>query len=446
LSGRPWLRFGVVAGGMFAACQFSHGQWQGDGSSQPPDAGMCTSLSTECVGDSLRYCMEVGGSAMDIPCGWGCESGPPPRCRHVIPSGSGGVETNGVTAADVAGDMLLPTTLLGGETLDSDNGRIGITGDLDKHHSSTEGIENGIDFRFRGPISMWRFGSLTINGTITVIGARPVALVSDGEVIINGVVNASGICSGFIAGPGGGSGGSNESQAGFPPVGITVGGGSGATLTSGGGGGGHGSNGGDGVAAQGGVPYGDVEIKLLVGGAGGGAGGGGANYGRGGGGGGALQIISNTRITVIGSGGINAGGCGGKFGTGNGDSGGGGGAGGAILLEAPIVTINGVLAANGGGGGGGGGGNATAGSNGRLDRMPAAGGLGDGTNEAGGAGAAAETPPGNGSNGTNPGGGGGAIGRIRINTRKGDGAMVSGATLSPGMADPQFSTGSAATR
>ena len=106
------------------------------------------------------------------------------------------------------------------------------------------------------------------------------------------------------------------------------------------------------------------------------------------------------------------------------------------MLEAPVVTVGGTLAANGGGGGG----NAisldASGSCGTPDSIAAPGGI-----------STASNPGGNGSAGTlidgsagkytgyvNPlgdygGGGGGGAGRIRINTTTGQ-ATVTG-TLSP---------------
>jgi hypothetical protein len=446
LTGRTWWRLGAVSTAVAAACQFSHGVSPPDGSgSAVPDAGTCTSLVPECVGDTLRYCMMIGGSAMDLPCGWGCLPGSDAHCAHVIPSGSGGVETNGVLPSDVDGTGLADITLVDGEQLDSDNGRIGTLVMPNLHHGAVTGVDLGIDFQFRGPISVWRFKSLTINGTVTLIGKRPIALVSDGAVTINGIVDARGICSAFNAGPGGFNGGSANSANGSS-AGTTLGGGQGAPDPTGAGaGGGYGTAGGNASGTTGGQPYGTPEIATLFGGAGGGAGDGGGNFGRGGGGGGGLQIISNTRIAIP-TGGINAGGCGGKAGIGNADSGGGGGAGGTILLEAPTVTVGGTLAANGGGGGGGGGGNAKPGKDGTLDRMPAAGGDPDGNDEGGGSGAAGATAAGSGSNGTNPGGGGGGLGRIRINTRGGSGFDGANATLSPGPAELLFSTGSATTR
>jgi hypothetical protein len=449
LRGKAWLRLGVVAGGMFAACNFAHGVFPPDGPpNMPPDAVPCTSLANECVGDTLRYCMEVGGSATEVPCGWGCIAGADAHCAHVVPTGSGGSATDGVMPSDVDGVNLAALgdiTLPDGITFNADDGRIGTGGNTTLYHNGMQGIDKGIDFQFRGPIAMWRFKKLTFNGTITLIGARPIALVSDGPVTINGAVNASGVCSGNVAGPGGFNGGGVASQDGFAPAG-SMGFGEGAANTSGGGGGGYGSTGGSGDAALGGKVWGDAEIMKLVGGAGGGAGGGGGMFGRGGGGGGALQIVTNTGV-VITMGGINAGGCGGKPGLGNGDSGGGGGAGGTILIEAPTVMINGALAVNGGGGGGGGGAGAKAGGSGSLDRMPAAGGDPDGTDEEGGAGAVGGMAAQPGGTGSNPGGGGGGVGRIRINTRAGKPVDLMNALLSPSPDDPAttFSIGPAKT-
>jgi hypothetical protein len=434
-----------MATSIAAACQFSHGVLppDGNGSNVPPDSGPCTALVTECVGDTLRVCTAVGMPATDYPCGWGCVADNPPHCAHLVPSGSGGVAGNGVMPSDVAGDGLADITLGDGIVIDGDNGRIGTLQDADQLHGPAPGIENGIDFQFRGPVAMFRFKSLTVTGTVSLIGIRPIALVSDGDITINGVIDARGGCATFNPGPGGFAGGSAAGQDGSTPT-DTLGGGDGAASDSGGGGGAYGTAGGRGEDASGGMPYGDAAISVLVGGAGGGAGGGGGNFGRGGGGGGALQLISNTKV-VVATGGINAGGCGGKAGTGNNDSGGGGGAGGAILIEAPAVSVAGALAVNGGGGGGGGGGNAEPGSNGTLDRMPAAAGRGDTNDENGGSGAAGGTGAGSGGEGSTPGGGGGGLGRIRINTRDNAGATLTGATLSPAPDDPQttFSTGSA---
>lgn len=432
---------GVIAISVAAACQFTHGTSPDGGD----DGDTCKGSSVECVGDTLRTCTAAGDVPIDTPCAWGCADMAPSHCATIVPSGSGGVATDGVMGSDLRPDGLADVTISDGVTFDSDNGRIGTLAMPNLHHGAAEGVENGIDVVFRGPITLFRFKSLTIDGTVTLVGKRPVAFAVDGAVALGGVIDARGICSSFVAGPGGFDGGSANSAGGGTPANTFGGGGGAPTAATGGGGGGHGSPGASGDGAKGGEVWGELKIPTLVGGAGGGAGDGGGNFGRGGGGGGALQIVSNTSITIA-SGGINAGGCGGKPGSGNNDSGGGGGAGGTILLEAPRVIVDGTLAANGGGGGGGGGNGATAGANGTLDRTPAAGGTGDGTDEQGGSGASGGTAGTNGGSGAAPGGGGGGMGRIRINTRNDAGAMLMNATLSPSPSDPgtSFSTGPAA--
>ena len=379
--------------------------------------------------------------AIDHRCGWGCIAGEN-RCAEVVPSGSGSVVDNAVTTADFTEAGLTDVILGDGVTIDSQFGRIGTGNNAEMFHDEFEGVQNGIGYQQRGAFTLFNFKSLTLEGTVTLIGDRPIVLVADGAVTINGTLVARGLCSGSVAGPGGFAGGNGSGSSG-----AGSGGGDGAASPStGGGGGGYGGSGAGGKTEPGGDVFGNAEISLLLGGGGGGAGSGGGNFGRGGGGGGALHIVSNTKIEI--TGGINNGGCGGDPGTGNSDSGGGGGAGGAILLEAPIVTVTGALAVNGGGGGGGGGNTATAGADGTLDRTPAAGGSGAASDEGGGSGAAGSVGPGSGAGGSNPGGGGGAIGRIRVNTKGNMGAMLTGATLSPAPSDimPTFTTGSAATK
>jgi hypothetical protein len=120
-------------------------------------------------------------------------------------------------------------------------------------------------------------------------------------------------------------------------------------------------------------------------------------------------------------------------------AGGGGGSGGGVLLEAPSVTVRGVIAANGGGGGAGNGGES--GSDGLPSDEHAPGGPDPGAYaERGGSGSAAhevdgETPP---SDRYNGGGGGGGAGRVRCNTASGI-AEVTG-LVSPATSDT-FSVG-----
>jgi hypothetical protein len=129
--------------------------------------------------------------------------------------------------------------------------------------------------------------------------------------------------------------------------------------------------------------------------------------------GGALQISAGLSLTITNTGAINVGGSGGS---------GGGGSGGAILLEAPTITVDGILVSNGGGGGntenlGGGGQNASPSSG--VPAPGATAGNGAGGGGAGGAGATTSGVSGTAYDGgvsTTNGGGGGGVGWIRINS------------------------------
>jgi hypothetical protein len=156
---------------------------------------------------------------------------------------------------------------------------------------------------------------------------------------------------------------------------------------------------------------------------------GGHTGGSGGHGGGAVYLISGVVVTVGGT--INASGEGGVGGLASDRGGGGGGAGGLVGLDAPSVTVTGVIFANGGGGGGGAG-TTIAGGNGADPSSPimaAAGGTANQTN-GGGPGGAGSVSSGNGSSGSNgngAGGGGGGAGAVRA-----FGASQSlGGTISP---------------
>jgi hypothetical protein len=99
------------------------------------------------------------------------------------------------------------------------------------------------------------------------------------------------------------------------------------------------------------------------------------------------------------------------------------------LLEAPQVTVNGVLAANGGGAGvfsGGGGA-----QDGQPNATPA---LGQTTTSAvGSAGTQVNGADGTSTSNNGTSGGGGGAGRIRINTTSGAATIGSGATISPAL-------------
>ncbi len=404
-----------------------------------PDAGTCRAASTECASaDVLRTCSGPGAEAIDTVCRWGCLAGPA-HCGQLVPAGGA------VASEDLAPDAQLAAVVLDGVTINTDTGTIGSLADPMSIRGAGSGIIDGIGFDTRGSAGVFRFGSLAIDGPISIIGTHAVALASDAPIRVNAVVDMRGPCTQNTAGPGGFAGGApNQNASG------SGGGQRGATNSEGGGGGGYGGVGGRGgrpigTGATGGASFGMPAIPMLVGGGGGGGGGDGGGGAFGGGGGGALQLASNTRIEIATAGGINAGGCGGKVATQNG-SGGGGGAGGAILLEAPTITIAGTLAVNGGGGAGGND-QGEAGQPGQLARTAASGGAGGGAGGAdGGNGAAAATSDGSaGVDGNRSGGGGGAIGRMRFHTRAGTATIDGAAVLSPSLDDGTTTTEAAAT-
>jgi hypothetical protein len=400
----------------------------------PVDASVCVVTETSCASvDLLRSCV-AGEAAIETPCAWGCNNpsmaNPVPHCAELVPGGGE------VLPEHVLPDAMLADVMLDNVTINADTGQIG--GPMNAVRDAGHGVISGIDFQVRGSVAVFRFESVTISGVVLAVGTRPIALVADGPVTISGVVDMRGSCGGTSAGPGGVDGGGRGMSAAGPGGGLR-----GVDEEEGGGGGGYGGLGGAGGnnGTNNGGTFGGPRIPNLTGG---GGGGGGADVNRGGvggGGGGALQIASNTHITIAATGGINAGGCGGKHGLGPGSGGGGGGgAGGAILLEAPVLTIAGALAVNGGGGGGA----TDLGSNGKpgeLTRDPALGGNGAGTGGAGGAGASAAVTAGsNGSALNEGGGGGGGIGRMRFATRTGQVVIESQAVLSPGLTDNATTT------
>jgi hypothetical protein len=261
---------------------------------------------------------------------------------------------------------------------------------------------------------------------VKVIGNRPLLIVALDSVIIQGALRASGTSS---DGNGGGFAGD------FEKAGAGPGGGRTTMALQGGGGGGHCGIGG--AALAGGKAYGSAANTPLVGGSAGGGG-----YG-GGFGGGAVQIAAGTSIEVSGPGVLDTSGTGGQFG------GGGGGAGGAILLEAPTVSVFGVLAANGGGGGSGSGQANTFGANGGPSSEPALGGvsetpaLGNGGN--GAAGTNVDGQPGAQPDPTrNQGGDGGAAGWIRINSKSGSATVGATTIISPALSTPCATQGTPA--
>lgn len=268
--------------------------------------------------------------------------------------------------------------------------------------------------------------------TVSITGERALAVVADGDLIIEGTLDVS--ANVIRSGPGGGgieSGGVATATTGGGGAGFAGGGGSGGSTSIGG-------------AANSGEAQSNPLAPLR----------GGARAGGefGGGGGGALLVISCRGAIRI-SGLVDAGGGGGRGGAGNQTSivvgGFGGGAGGTVVLQGVSIEVTGEVFANGGGGGGGAAFNSgaatTRGKNGengaRSTAVPAAGGeldpgvVGGGSGAIGGMsardGAAVSPPDPPLIPGFGPSGGGGATGFLLTFTPIGRTPDLANATTSP---------------
>ena len=259
---------------------------------------------------------------------------------------------------------------------------------------------------------------------VSVKGALPLVIVAATTVNIQGTVqsatpgNAGGPLvtqSGAGGGPGGGAGGNHQGAGGGGYCGT----------------GGQGAVSSDAAApAPGGRSYGTPTLVPLIGGS---AGGDHNDSNDGGEGGGAIQISAGTSITVGTLGILNVPGYGGTN-----IGGGGGGSGGGILLEAPQVTIDGIVTANGGGAGLGTANASGSGQIGQPSALPATG--GDVTEGAGASGATLDGADGTASAG-HAGSGGGAAGRIRINSTAGAATIGASAIVSPAVSTACMSQG-----
>jgi hypothetical protein len=281
--------------------------------------------------------------------------------------------------------------------------------------------------------ALYIFDSLTVvqSATLRFTGALPVVVLARTSVDIQGQILVDG--TGDI--PVGGALRDTPGPGGFYGANAGPGAGQSCLLgstfpNSGCGGGSYCGVGGGGAASQlpaagGGPTYGSPEIVPLVGGSSGGA-----ELDSSGAAGGAIEIIAGQQITIGLFGAISAGGGGG----GEYNFAGGGGSGGAILLEAPTVTVSGVLAANGGGGGVSEG-STSAGSGADSTASATAAPGFEGVGGSGSAGSEINGGSGNPSDGgTGFGAGGGGAGRIRINTASGS-AVITG-IVSPDLTTP----------
>lgn len=269
--------------------------------------------------------------------------------------------------------------------LAEDNGSLVLSGALtvmiDTDLLTVDGVASGIA---DGGVAIFAFESISIGSDVTIVtqGARPLALLSIGDIVVDGLIDlrpqSTGLTGGadnqFNPGAGGGAGdqepeGSGTAATNAPPGGAPSGSAGNSFFNAGGAGGASAGNGGDGSDGNtGGVAFGSPLslASLLTGGSGGGAGGNATSYyPQGGDGGGVIELAASGDVFINGTASILADG-------GNSDyaglaSSGGGGGGGGIFVHGQdvIVGLGAVLSANGGsipllnpvnGGGGGGGG------------------------------------------------------------------------------------------
>jgi hypothetical protein len=286
-------------------------------------------------------------------------------------------------------------------------------------------------------ICVVRHGSIHVaaNGTLIGSGSRALALVADGAIAIDGVLDVS--ANAISSGPGGGgvtSGAQATSDTGGGGAGFATAGAPGGSRSADG----EGGQGGDAGTNPGllTVLVGGRRPMFVFGG----------NAPRSGGGGGAATLIAcRGQLSVAGV--IDAGGGGGQGGrpglfAGSMWSGAGGGSGGNVVLQGASISVTGQTFANGGGGGAGwvmqGTQDGQSGSDGiRSTTTSAPGGVSFGSEGAGGAGGRLGTLPTSGkhpnsSNGL-PGAGGGAIGFFQ--TFAPAGATIA---LTPSAASPGF--------
>lgn len=377
----------------------------------------CTpSMPIACVGaNTLELCDQAGTGYESVTCALGCSPSPDPHCAQVVPTGIAPVE-------DFNAAGLADTTLDTANIVHTDTGLIEGGMRVASSNPTALSVASGIGFHVvtsgGNSVGVFVFDKLNVTGApLVIVGTHPAVFLANGDVTIAAISVAADQTTN-TPGPGGFAGGTPTTPNGLGPGGGI--GGNWNVFFGGAGGAGHGDHGGMGATLMsatggaGGLPYDALTLAVLTGGSGGGASATGTSTG--GAGGGALQIVSQTSITIVG--GIAAGGAGGR---GNmDDSCGGGGAGGDILLESMAISVGnaGYLVAGGGGGGGVTNGNAA--GSGNTESLAGGGGTCS-LGICGGQGAySGQTFGSDGTvGGQTAGCGGGAAGRIRINTLTG---------------------------
>lgn len=396
-SARDLSRIGLAAMFALVACTVRN-----------PKYSVCTAKqSLRCDGANLIRCNDEGTAEVSQPCPLGCNADML-RCTDVDPS-------NGLAQFLDATSAQSDLNLGDSATVDTDTGDVSVGGT-----QITAATDAAI--QSSGPAIRVLIARSLTAGDVIVTGKSALAIVSDGDITIQGTFAVSAADRDT---PGAGAfsdGGCQGARAAVSPL----------NAYGGDGGGGFGSSGGAGGSAQnangfraggfGGNATGNASLIPLRGGCGGGLH---INDG-----GGAIQLVSRTQIVV--SGAVAA----------NGAAGRGGGSGGGILLEAPAVVVSGRVAANGGAGIG----CLGNGENGRLDDKPAMGGSGCAVESASGSGAAGNVGATNGApmnvastDNVYGGAGGAGVGRIRVNVAA-DGLRTTG------IFSPNPSQGTLATR
>ena len=367
----------------------------------------CAPNSVVCAGSELNRCGSDGLPASSETCALSCVNEPNPHCAYLEPK----------YLPDICDVLANQETLV-----------ISSSGTFDTNLNSN--CNGGVVTQAGGPeICVVRYGTITIEDgmSLTVTGARVLALVADRALLMAGYLDLS--AKGSENGPGGGSFLSGT-------LGTTPDGGGGAGFATPGGHGGSATT--HGGASNGGAASVDpAALTALFGGPRTGI----DTITTGGGGGGATLV--SCRGTVAISGEINAAGGGAAGGTyllvaplG----GSGGGAGGHVVMQGVAITVTGKLFANGGGGGAGMRSDGTPGNQGEdgtRGLTAAQGGMaqsGEGGGGGGGGGVAGSVP-GIGlrlqTAGTSAGGGGGSNGFFQSYTPAGVEA-----TLTPSQASP----------
>lgn len=289
-----------------------------------------------------------GGGSL---CGW------PYAPEHFDPCGSPGGEAE-VMLTDTSDEYVY----------DTDLGRLREPG----------GTPTPVPNTVQGGVHIWWTGAFTLaaGARLRVVGPQPLLIAANGNVTIEGTIDASSFFDGAAVSVGAGADPRACDRVEVAPTpGTTCGGHAG----SGGGGGGFGGRGGDGgdvtgrgcpggddSGGSGGAPLGGVPTTLRGGcdgadGATNNQNDGTTGRGIAGAGGGAVQITAAGSLTVSGT--LHAGGAGGSGAYdatggsvgGRRGGGGGGGSGGMVALEGQDIDIQlgALLVANGGGGGGG---------------------------------------------------------------------------------------------